>query len=126
MALNTICVLTVPKFVSVRPFSSKLQSPPSNCLLYISIWMSHRCLKFNIFKIEIFHYSSLYLLPYHISLPLNLTSAPLLKKKSRSHPIRRQILLILLPKYILNLPASFHNSSLYHNVLPDLLQHPSN
>lgn len=52
--------------------SSKLQSPPSNCLLYISIWMSHRCLKFNIFKIEIFHYSSLCSLPYHISLPLNL------------------------------------------------------
>ena len=52
--------------------SSKLQSPTSNCLLYISIWMSHRCLKFNIFKIEIFHYSSLYSLPYHISLPLNL------------------------------------------------------
>lgn len=96
MALNTIYILNVPKFIP-----SALHVPSNFSHLhpidYIFIWLSHRQVKLNSCKIKNFHYSCIHSLLYNIYFPLNIFH--LNKWHQVCHPIQQELMSIVLRKY---------------------------
>jgi hypothetical protein len=93
----------------------QVQILSSNFLLDISIWISHRYLKFNMYKTKLILSSScpqIYLLPFDFLHPGSSLFITL-------HPVYQHVLLAITMRYVFNLTISFNSQ--HHYIVTTLM-----